>query len=115
MRRPDYRFLYKLEYFYKPRIQRPLWSSHISVIRGEIILDEYIKSQLQGLEIEFLYSSGVHSNGVHFWLKVICPILDDIRQEFGLSKSIVDYHLSIGNIVDPSGHTTPQEFYDKTL
>lgn len=102
--------LYSMEYFYKPKIQIPLWGAHISVIRGETVLRTDIKEQIEGMEIEFYYIPRTQTNGVHWWLSVICPILDDIRQEFGLSKSIVQYHLSIGNICDGSGNTTPEIF-----
>lgn len=93
-----YRSLYKLEFFYKPKIQKPLWGSHISIIRGEIMLDEHIKEQINGMSIQFFYIPNMASNGCHFYLPVICPILDSIRIEFGLNKSLCDYHLSIGNI-----------------
>lgn len=94
-----YRSLYSLEYFYKPKIQKPVWGTHISVIRGEKELDSLLKKEIHNMEIEYFYIPVMRTNGIHFWLPVICPILDNIRIEFGLSKSIVDYHLSIGNIV----------------
>ena len=40
-----YRSLYSLEYPYKPKIKRPFWGSHISVIRGECVLEESIKKK----------------------------------------------------------------------
>lgn len=105
-----YRSLYSLEYFYKPRIQKPLWGSHISIIRGETILDEGIKKELEDYTIEYYYLPRMGTNGVHFYLPVICPLLDSIRDLFGLNKSFVDYHLSIGNIVSNSEYTIPEKF-----
>lgn len=103
-----YRSLYSLEYFYKPKIQRPLWGTHISIIRGEAVLNEYIKKQLFDLSIEYYYSPTLQSNGVHFYLPVICPILDSIRNEFALPATLVAYHLSIGNICNGTGYTEPE-------
>jgi len=91
-----YRSLYSLEYFYRPRIQRPVWGSHISVIRGETLLNE-TKNEIDGMTIEFVYLLDMQTNGCHFYMPVICPVLDDIRELFGCGKSIVNYHLSIGN------------------
>ena len=105
-----YRSLYSLEYFYKPKINKPLWGSHISIIRGEEELCPAIKTIVDGMSIEFAYIPIMRTNGVHFWLPVICPILDDLRQEFGLPKSIVNYHLSIGNIANGTGNTNPETF-----
>lgn len=93
-----YRSLYSLEYFYKPKIQKPLWGTHISIIRGEILLSQSTKAEINGIKIEYYYASRMGTNGCHFYLPVICPVLDDIREAFELDKSLVNYHLSIGNI-----------------
>lgn len=104
-----YNNLYSLEYFYKPKIQIPLWGAHISVIRGETLLTP-VKDEIQGMEIQYYYIPKMQSNGIHFWLPVICPILDDIRELFGLGQSVVNYHLSIGNIANGTGETLPEIF-----
>jgi hypothetical protein len=93
-----YRSLYSLEYFYKPKIQKPLWGTHISIIRGERTLDNAIKEDINGMLVEFDYIPDMQTNGCHFYLSVICPILDDIRETFGLGRSLVNYHLSVGNL-----------------
>lgn len=93
-----YRSLYSLEYFYKPKIQKPLWGSHISIVRGELCVLEKLKRELNGMKIEFYYIPEMETNGCHFYLPVLCPLLDDLRNELSLNKSIVNYHLSIGNI-----------------
>lgn len=105
-----YRSLYQLEYFYKPRINKPIWSSHISVIRGEKSLDETIRAALQDKAIKFEYTPGIITNGVHMWLNVICSELDEIRSQFNLDPSPIAYHLSIGNICNGSGFTSPELF-----
>lgn len=105
-----YRSLYSLEYFYKSKIQKPLWGTHISIIRGETLLSQEIKTELVDLAVEFYYIPEVKTNGIHFWLPVLCPILDDIRELFGLGASQVAYHLSIGNILDGSEYIQPERF-----
>jgi hypothetical protein len=106
-----YRSLYSLEYFYKPRINKPLWGSHVSIIRGEALLDTKVKDELNNLSIEYVYIPEMRTNGVHFWLPVICPILDTIRLEFGLPRSVVNYHLSIGNILQGSNELMEPETF----
>lgn len=93
-----YRRLYSLEYFYLPKIQKPVLGSHITITRQEKIIPENVKSEIDGMEIEYGYFSKIETDGVHFWLRVICPMLDSIRDEFNFGKSLVPYHLSIGNI-----------------
>jgi len=105
-----YRALYSLEYFYKPKIQKPLWGTHISIIRGETTDLQSKIGQVNGFAITFGYLPRMSTNGVHFYLPVICPLLDTIRLEAGLDKSCVSYHMSVGNICDSSGNT-PKEIY----
>lgn len=90
--------LYNRELFYRPPLQPPLWGAHVSIIRGEIELCPLIKAELNDMEIEFYYIPQMMTNGCHFYLPVICPLLDDIRELFGLGQSVVSYHLSIGNL-----------------
>ena len=106
-----YRSLYSLEYFYKPKIQKPLWGTHISIIRGELLLNNLIKKDLIDLSVEYYFMPCMMTNSCHFWLPVVCPILDDIREVFGLDKSPVNYHLSVGNIKDDSGVFRNEEYF----
>lgn len=92
--------LYNREFFYRPRLNPPLCGAHISVIRGEAILSTTIKSLCENMSIEFRYQTEMQSNGIHYWLPVICPLLDDVREAFGLGPTPVGYHLSIGNCVE---------------
>lgn len=109
-----YRSLYSQEYFYKPTIQKPLWGTHISIIRGETILSNEIKKEIGGLGIQFYYIPNICTNGIHFWLPIICPVLDDIREAFGLGPSRVNYHMTIGNILasrEGDDYIEPEIFY----
>jgi hypothetical protein len=90
--------LYNSEFFYRPKLQQPLWGGHISIIRGETLLDSSLAEQLIDIEISYRYQTCMSSNGCHFYLPVLCPTLDSVREAFGLGPSLVAYHLSIGNL-----------------
>jgi len=97
-----YRSLYSAEYKAlncgrSTKLTRPVWGTHVSVIRGEKIPN----MNLWGLEankiIEFEYDGGVIDNGEYYWLKVRCPILSEIRLKYGLNKEPrFGFHLTIG-------------------
>ena len=105
-----YRSLYSLEYFYKPKIQKPLWGSHISIIRGETLLNQTIAEKINNMRVGFVYCPIMKTTGVHFFLPCYSLIFDSVRDLFGLDKTLVNYHLSIGNIVNDVGTTTPETF-----
>ena len=97
-----YRHLYSLEYPYlnsgmSTKLGRPVWGTHISVLRGEFVPN----FKLWGLDankiIEFEYESGVLDNKEYFWLKVQCPYLLDLREKYGLPRQPkFGLHLTIG-------------------
>jgi len=97
-----YRHLYKMEYPYlngerTGKLTRPVWGTHVSVIRGERIPN----MNLWGLDankiIEFEYEPGVIDNGEYYWLKVRCPYLSGLRKKYGLHpEPRFGFHLTIG-------------------
>lgn len=92
-----YRSLFYREFPYKGKLTRPVWGTHISVIRGEYIPN----IQLWGLDankiVEFEYDGGVLDNGEYYWLKASCPYLSEIRKKYGLAPSPrFGFHLTIG-------------------
>lgn len=94
-----YRYLFYKEYPWKGKLQRPVWGSHISLIRNEFIPNY----NLWGLDadklIEFEYYGGVKDNGEYYWLDVHCPYLSNIRQQYGLSKfPKFGFHLTVGRV-----------------
>lgn len=101
-----YRHLYSREYPYlnsdrSVKLTRPVWGTHISVIRGEFIPN----IKLWGLEanklIDFDYDGGVIDNGEYYWLKVSCPYLSLLRQEYGLRpEPRFGFHLTIGRTTE---------------
>lgn len=67
-------------------IQRPMYPSHISVVRNEIPKNVDCWGKYDGCLIYFEYEPGVKSGEIYHWLNVISPSLEDIRAELGLSN-----------------------------
>jgi hypothetical protein len=105
-----YRSLYSLEYFYKPRINKPLWGTHCTIIRGEIVLPDWVKYEYHETELEIYYCNHMQTNGVHFWLPVRCEEFDYLRNELDIGPPTCAYHLSIGNICNGTGQTIPEDY-----
>ncbi len=97
-----YRHLFTKEYPYlngekTGKLTRPVWGTHISVIRGERIP----RFDLWGLDankiVDFEYEGGVQSNGEYYWLKVTCPYLSELRVRYELPPyPRFGFHLTIG-------------------
>jgi len=78
----------------------PMNGCHVTFIAGEkddriITLDE-IKPFL-GKDIVFHYENEIWTNGRAFWLPVVAPELDFIREQLGL-KPRMQFHVTLGNI-----------------
>ena len=101
-----YRHLFTKEYPYLNgervgKLTRPVWGTHISIIRGEYIPN----FKLWGLDankvIEFTYEGGVIDNGEYYWLRVNCPYLGDLREKYGLKREPrFGFHLTIGRTTE---------------
>ncbi len=96
-----YRSMFYREYPWKGRLTRPVWGTHVSVIRGERIP----KMELLGLDankiIEFEYDGGVLDNGEYYWLKAKCPVLANLRSKYGLApEPRFGFHLTIGRTTE---------------
>ena len=97
-----YRHLYTMQYPYlnaerSGKLTRPVWGTHLSVIRGEYIPN----NKLWGLDanklVEFEYEPGVIDNKEYYWLKASCPYLLDLREKYGLHREPrFGLHLTIG-------------------
>lgn len=92
-----YRSLFYREYPYKGKLTRPVWGTHVSIIRGEFVP----KLELWGLDankiVEFEYEGGVLDNKEYYWLKAKCPYLSELRLKYGLSSEPrFGFHLTIG-------------------
>ena len=79
-----------------PKIQRPTWGGHISVVRKEErhLCRDWDIARGQGLD--FSYDNIFYTNGLHFWLDVESENLQLIRELLGLS-SCNHLHLTIGS------------------
>lgn len=101
-----YRHLFTKEYPYLNgvkvgKLTRPVWGSHISIIRGEYIPNIKLWQLDNNKSIEFEYEPGVMDNGEYFWLKAKCPYLADLREKYGLSREPrYGYHLTIGRTTE---------------
>jgi hypothetical protein len=97
-----YRYLYSKEYPYlnsgrSTTLTRPIWGSHISLVRNEPIPNPKLWRLDEGKIIEFEYEGGVLGNSKYYWLKVQCPYLEDLREKMGLSRQPrFGLHLTIG-------------------
>jgi hypothetical protein len=101
-----YRHLYSKEYPYlngdrSTKLTRPVWGTHISVIRGEHLQNPKLWRLDEGKVIEFEYEGGVIDNGEYYWLKVNCPYLGDLREKMGLRREPrFGFHLTIGRTTE---------------
>lgn len=87
-------------------IKRPLYPSHISVIRNEIpILPSYWK-RYHNQEIKFDYEHYIYNGPIYYWLNIFSVTLEDIRDELGLDTTSQytkspdgrhKFHITIGN------------------
>jgi hypothetical protein len=96
-----YRTLFFREYPWKGKLNRPVWGTHVSIIRGEYIPNNKLWKLDENKIIEFEYEGGVESNDEYYWLKVSCPYLNDLREKYGLSREPrYGLHLTIGRIAN---------------
>lgn len=101
-----YRHLFSKDYPYVNgervgKLTRPVWGTHISVIRGERIPNMNLWGIDANKIIEFEYEAGVIDNGEYYWLKAKCPYLSDLREKYGLHKEPrFGFHLTIGRTTE---------------
>ena len=83
------------------KLQLPAWGTHISVIRGEPVDNkvwEAYKNQYHNKIVEFEYDINPRTAGMHWWLKVKCEELLDLRELMGLSRNPKwSLHLTLGS------------------
>ena len=79
------------------RLQHPRLGSHITVVRGEVVKNDFRWNAYPSQTINFYYSNEIKTNGRYWWLNVYSPCLMSIRQELGLEvKPEYDLHVTIG-------------------
>lgn len=81
------------------KLQKPLFGSHISVIRGEEPAEHKkdLWCKYDQEEIYFQYSNDIETDGQHWWLPITSKQLEEIRSELGFDKYPEHgYHLTLG-------------------
>lgn len=94
-----YSWLFEKQYLVG--LLRPIRKSHITFL-NDIITDfekyEYAKEKWNGKEVEFLYKpTQLRTMKGYWWIRVECPIIDEIRKDLGLGPYIFGMHITIGN------------------
>lgn len=95
-----YRALFFFACYKTHKLLRPSWKEHVSIVRDEEPPDEkkHLWEKYAGCTIEFEYTPFVETDGVYFWLPVVCEKVLDIREELGLPRyPRYSLHLTIGN------------------
>ena len=92
-----------LKYF---QVRKPMYSSHISIVRNEVPFNLHLWDKYQGVQISFEYESFIYSDELYYWLNAYSSVLEDIRIELGL-PNISDvtmspdrrckFHITLGN------------------
>lgn len=101
-----YRYLFEKEYPFlnaerHGKLTRPVWGTHISIIRGEYVPNYKLWRLDENKLIEFEYEGGVIDNGEYYWLKVNCPLLSELRKKYGLSpEPRFGFHLTVGRTTE---------------
>jgi hypothetical protein len=94
------------------RIQKPMFPSHISVVRENNLLSEFWQ-KYHNQEIDFYYNHYIYNDDIYYWLEASCDLLECIRTELGLEPTSYytkspdgqhKFHITIGNT----------KFYKKT-
>ena len=95
-----------IEKFVWKKISTPLYGAHVTVLAGkhEKGLSKHpLWNKHQGQRVEFKYESKIYTDhewffkGKYFWLRVECPLLNQIRLELGLRpEPYHPLHLTIG-------------------
>ena len=67
-------------------VRKPLYSSHVSVIRKEVpqVLGTWRK--FHGEKVPIHYDNFIYNDELYFWLNAFSPQLEKIRRELGLSN-----------------------------
>lgn len=89
--------LFRREFPWLPKLQRPVWGSHVSLVRNEVVPNQEAWGFAANKIINFEYDPGVKDNGEYYWMSVYCDELLAIRELFGLRRDPqFGLHLTIG-------------------
>lgn len=85
--------------YYYPR--RPLYQSHITIVRSRIETIKKNYGMWNNMRIPFVYLPIIRQGGKYFWIDCFSLHVGLLRQELGLSwfrPGFHSYHLTIANI-----------------
>lgn len=86
-------------------LNQPAWDAHVSVVRGErsVQRNADLWKKHHGRIVDFKYQHGdiqvskdKDQPGWFHWIRVDCPVVDEIREELGLIASWKYHHATIG-------------------
>lgn len=83
------------------KLNKPLFGSHISVVRGEEPAEssKHLWKVCHEEEVEFAYSHEIMNNGEYYWLEIDCMKLNELRETLGLEEKVqFGFHLTIGRV-----------------
>lgn len=67
------------------RVNLPVWKSHISVVRGEDLVNPEPWGKYEGSSVPFSYlPTDIWWNGAYWWVNICSPRIEDLRTELGL-------------------------------
>lgn len=99
-----YRHLFYRDYPWLGKLTRPVWGTHISVIRGEKVPNYQLWRLDENKLVDFEYEGGVKDNNEYYWLKVHCSYLAGLRTKYGLTpEPRFGFHLTIGRTTQDAG------------
>jgi len=87
-------------------VRKPMYPTHISVVRKQIPVNLSVWNKYQGQEIAFDYDNHIYNDEVYYWLNAYSKQLEDIRLELGLENTSRftrsndgrhKFHITIGN------------------
>ncbi len=79
------------------KLMKPAWGAHISIVRGEEPSNIDLWGKLEGNKIEFSYEEFVKTNSEHWWLRIVCDEMLEIRETLGIQKRHeIGLHITIG-------------------
>lgn len=96
-------------------LSSPSWDAHVSIIRGERPSRDkrHLWKKYHNQKIDFRYSNIIRQSGdttkrpgTYWFVEVDCPMLIDIRDEFGF-PSDWKLHITIGRTWHDIGHVCP--------
>lgn len=102
----------EISYYYRAlipkylQVRKPMYSSHISVVRNEVPPNLNRWGKYQGLEVNFEYESFIYNDELYYWLNAYSPILENVRVDLGLPNLSQytrspdgkhKFHITIGN------------------